>query len=38
MAHYRQALFSMTYFSSLVFFVEYALRILRRRPNIQIEA
>jgi hypothetical protein len=27
MAHYRQALFSMTYFSSLVFFVEYALRI-----------
>ena len=38
MTHYRQALFSMTYFSSLVFFVEYALRILRRRPNIRIEA
>ena len=26
MTHYRQALFSMTYFSSLVIFMEYALR------------
>ena len=25
MTHYRQALFSMTYFSSLVFFMEYTL-------------
>ena len=37
MTHYRQALFSMTYFSSLVFFMEYALCILRHRPNIRIE-
>ena len=27
MTHYRQALFSMTYFSSLVFFMEYTLCI-----------
>ena len=38
MTHYRQALFSMTYFSSLVFFMEYTLCILRHRPNIRIEA
>ena len=33
MTHYRQALFSMTYFSSLVFFMEYTLCILRHRPK-----
>ena len=37
MAHYRQALFSMTYFSSLVFFCGVCIAHLRHRSNIRIE-